>query len=601
MGLLLLVPGVVLAQGAPGTFDPGLQKTIADLTSYVITALNVGTWMIFVLLSQLIDPRVIFDLGNAGEEGALLVILNSIWQLSRDLMNVVFALILIGAAIYTIVKANKQFLAEYAPKFILAVIAVNFSWFVPRLILDVANVATATVYGVPELIANNQCTVQSSSDEVAGVACQLIDNTDPDNPIYNCPCTYIRNAAIFVDDDEKRRLNLQDGVNGWESIMGDFIWIQKGILTPNAVSGQSTVLNGLIVNHARLQYLGKVPRPLADGEEITQMFVFILRQLIMLVIHIALFFPLAALLVAFLIRIPILWVTMAFMPFYFLSLIPGLERFGENLDTKKLLFENFLRAAFLPTMVAVPMVVGYIMLNAAMQVPANPLNQVQIPLIDEVNNFYQLLWLFTALAIMWMGVFAALRSNEFVGKFTEGIRSVGEGFGKVAVKAPLAVPLPGAGGRTPLQLSRQFSPGSLNALLNAGLTKDNLRKWRGGEVDPRMDKRRDFATNIRGNEAQLKQIRDALAKGDDVTREEFDRMIKALKENGLTHINRINIVDELRKVEEEHKLGFEINPTILKENADKYKKSFDEDEKKDEESKEEETGTETPEEETPSP
>src|SRR3989338_3810438 len=139
------VAEVAFAQGAPAApiIPQGVDTAIASIVTKMITGINMMTWVIFVFLNYLLDPLYIFDLGPQGQEGALMQMLNNIWQLSRDLMNVLFAVLLIVAAIYTIITAKKEFISQHAPKFLMAVILVNFSWFIPRVLFDVANVATA--------------------------------------------------------------------------------------------------------------------------------------------------------------------------------------------------------------------------------------------------------------------------------------------------------------------------------------------------------------------------------------------------------------------------------------------------------------------------
>ena len=46
-----------------------------------------------------------------------------------------------------------------------------------------------------------------------------------------------------------------------------------------------------------------------------------------------------------------------------------------------------------------------------------------------------------ALFVMWTGVFAALKKDEFIGRFIEPIKSQGEALGQVALKLPLSAPI----------------------------------------------------------------------------------------------------------------------------------------------------------------
>ena len=167
-GLLIasLMPATASAQA--DLFPQGMEQQISTVFNVVIGGLNILAWVMFVILQFLLDPDLMF--GEGGQDGAFMTKLNDIWVLSRDLVNIVFAVVLIGAAVYVVVRAKKEIISEYAPKFILSVILVNFSWFVPLLVLDISNVAAAAVFGIPSMIMeDNACKVYSSTDLPGGL------------------------------------------------------------------------------------------------------------------------------------------------------------------------------------------------------------------------------------------------------------------------------------------------------------------------------------------------------------------------------------------------------------------------------------------------
>lgn len=456
--VIFLLPDTVLAQVAGGgtTLPTGIEATIATMVSQLIGFINILIWVLFIFLNFVLDPQFIFDLDN----GEFMGILNTIWQLSRDLMNVGFALMLVGTAIYTIVTANKEFVTAHAKKFILAVVLVNFSWFFPRVILDVANVATSTIYGIPSLLFEgsgaNSCKYQTTKNESA--ACTPSASSIPGATIYDCPCRVVTNMDMFMSKDERAA---HTDADGWQC-QADVICIQTRPWAPNLVSGHSAILNGLIMNHAHLQTLATVPS-VKNSDSISEMTQFLLIQGIIVVIHIALFFPLLAMFVVFLIRIPILWLTIAFMPFIFLNfVISGNELTGM---TKKI-WEEFIKAAFLPAMVAVPLAVGFILVNAGAQLAPSSIAGIKIRLIDGISNYWQLLWLLMTLGVFWVGTFAALeRAGGFYAKVAQSIKGYGEAWGKVALKAPLSVPLPGMS-MTPLTMMRAVNPRTIDAKIS---------------------------------------------------------------------------------------------------------------------------------------
>lgn len=482
---LLLLPMAAMAQGM--TFPSGLQTTIASFTVHIIAGMNLLTWVFFVYLTILLDPSFIF---NTQDGAGFITVLNNIWILSRDLMNIAFALALIGAAVYTIVTAKKDFVAAHIKTFILAVILVNFSWFIPRVILDVANVASSAIYGIPSLLVergiSEQCRFTTSMDMRPNVSCNEIPpQTEGGSTTYNCQCAMLVDAEFFLSDKRASELaspapeQLPDGVQGppkpaestWECPLGSVMCLEFKNLDMNTVAGHSAVLNGLIVNHARLQGLAGVP-PVGNGSEVDAMIKFMLQQMMVLIIHAALFFPLAAMAAAFAIRIPVLWITIAFMPFALLKFIVPQEYTG---DYPQKIWDWFLKAAFLPAMVAVPLTIGFILVNAGVQMlnattVVSRINTIGFRLADGVSNLFELLWLGITLGVLYAGVFTVLGKVEFVAPVTDFIKNIGKGMGAAVLKAPLALPfIPGPGGSktSVMQHLKQIDPRAISQKLSS--------------------------------------------------------------------------------------------------------------------------------------
>ena len=143
---------IVHAQNANslGVDKAGIQSlvsNIAVINTFLYVILLVGLNMMQYLMSS-----------DFFSNGTMMGALNTIWILSRDIVNVIFALMLVGVAVYTIVTADAKFVKEKLVHFLMAVVLVNFSWFFPRVIIDVSNILTATVFSIPQLLpAGSQC------------------------------------------------------------------------------------------------------------------------------------------------------------------------------------------------------------------------------------------------------------------------------------------------------------------------------------------------------------------------------------------------------------------------------------------------------------
>ena len=393
------------------------------------------------LCSALLDPEFIFAInGLQTSGGAGPGVLLGIWQFSRNITNVILAFVLIFVALYTVIVPTKAGdFKTYVPKFILAVILVNFSWFFPRVILDTANVLTATIFSLPETVGT-----ECKREDAAGV---------------EGPCLYIQETWLFPESPRK---NAKDDASRTECIehaatdkvnyrkINNLVCIKLGPYEENFNTGLA-VLHGLYVNHMRIIDAGKVisdPGP-ADGAwaGLEKLGVFVVQFMFVLFYMVATLFPLIAIVVVLLIRIPILWLTVAFMPFMFVGFVMG-EKMGEA-NTMGI-FRHFVKAAFLPAIIAIPLSVGFIMLNMALggTCPTDGsysyLCKDQGALVGGIRNLWTLLWNFVAVMVMWIGVFSAIKKVDpaIYGGAVSVIEGVGKNWGKFALQAPLALPLP---------------------------------------------------------------------------------------------------------------------------------------------------------------
>jgi hypothetical protein len=457
-----------------------IQQNIGWIVTWAITAMNLGVWIIFTMLAQLLDTSAFLDQN-------MLNVLNEVWQLARDLVNIAFAVILIGAAIYTVVTAKREFIAEHLKKFVLAVVLVNFSWFIPRVIIDVGNIAAATVFDIPSMLVQNgnaQCRysspVQINLQGAPVPACSNIPNTNPQQ--FDCPCAAVLDAKFFIDQQTANTLLPTDG---WNPILGNTLYVRLADMNSlQNVAPSYVVLNGLIINHARLMGLAAVP-PSVQNNQVSALIMFLLQEAIVLLLHVALFFPLAAMLLAFAIRIPVLWLTIAFMPFMVLKFVVPEQYTGEY---PQKIWENFLKAAFLPAIVGIPLTIGFIMVNAGQKANIlSPLQNISLPLTGSISNYQQLMWLIMVLGIIWVGVFSTLEKMGVMAMGSQAIKGAGEGLGKLAVRAPLSVPLiPGTNmsllgmARAPRRISSAFESndtfGQAMADLRQGGVSDKFKQ-----------------------------------------------------------------------------------------------------------------------------
>ncbi len=548
--VILLFPEVASAQGntAAQTFVAGATR----MTTLLITILNFFAWFFLSILDHIMDPKFIFALNpQTGEDGPLLFMLREIWQFTRDLVNIGFAIALIIGAIMMIVTADGTKLKEHMPKFVLGLVLVNFSWFIPRVVFDVSQVLTYTVYQIPSLMGNDGCTVPANGQDVAPRPCKIVLKFK----FFEEQTRTVR-AADGVDT--------ADGSTGWSCPLPPLVCIQTVDIdqADAQVRSSTRVLDGLVVNHARLQWLADAQLTQAEvqlgpgrptGEALQRLVSTVVKLVIILVLHIAIVFPLAAMCAAFFIRIPVLWVSMAFMPLVALGYAFPKLREGDYAELFWKWQEHFLQAVILPIRVAVPFVIGFIMLNAGAQVDA-PDNLGDLPLLPifvGVRDLWQMIWMGIAIFIIWDQSFKALSKDKagFMGHFTDKIQGIGSSLGSIATQIPMSIPLIPVPGRAGEHISagqalRAIDPRLLASQLKSmprlekGMFAQNagIRPQAPQELSQFMQKQRQN-NNIHITQ-NVQNLTNAAANGDaKVQREQIEKTVREMRTQFRTQTN----------------------------------------------------------------
>lgn len=570
-------PGLGAAAGA--ALGPGAVADIGipaeTINAFAVTAgwlmyvLNFLSWMLFFLLDKIMDPTWIFDLQVTGEDGALLNMLHQIWQLCRDLVNIGFALLLLAGAIRMIIMADTSKIKEKMPKFIIALILVNFSWFIPRAIFDVSQVLAYTAYQIPSIIGADGCKLPPENPGANG-----------NNALRDCEIIV---DVVFLEETDKVDAN---GVHetkgaGWHCPLPlpfEFLFCYKRAQVGAAADPQprSKILSGLFINYARMNTLTSIvdprggPRPAPvigrdPFDVLRKTLNYVIKIIIVLFIQIALFFPLLALTAAFFLRIPVLWVTMAFMPLVAVGYVMGEHLKAFN--PMEVILKQFLQAVFIPVKVAIPFVIGFMMLNvgALTRAPGAIADLAPISLISEVRDLWQMIWLIIALGIIWRYSFKVLKADgdSIIGMFTDRIEGFGKTLGQIAYRAPLSIPfMPMPGGKpgekvSPMQLKDAFNLQQINQDLrasgNIAAVKDRVKaKLQGGvtnninvgiEVYEKMNNKEDVSKPIKividpnenDNNKKLRALKESLKK------------LRAADPNSTKGIRDMDLVESLIK------------------------------------------------------
>ena len=158
-----LLPFVTEAFAAP---EDAANKSfeVKDFLNKIVAALTVGfkviqqlIWPVLLLMGPLLDNSLIY---GPGIEDRLF----DIWVQFRNLTNLIIAILLIGVTLYNLLgigEGGTYELKSFFKKMVIALVAINFSFFGARLILDASNVVTTFAFSLPN-------TVQSHSADSLG-------------------------------------------------------------------------------------------------------------------------------------------------------------------------------------------------------------------------------------------------------------------------------------------------------------------------------------------------------------------------------------------------------------------------------------------------
>jgi hypothetical protein len=459
-------------------FDPeGLVKKVAEFSQY---------------LHRLFLPMINFFAFQTGNflgndyiyEGDMGGMLKKIWIVSRNVVNIIFVLILLGLALKEIfwLKEEGSDLKKNLVKFTLLLIAVNFSWLATKVVLDASNVATNVVFSIPmgvsgtgidELITQ-QCDVTQCEDGAkdcrqkttglcAPSAIYAPADADPKNWQYmkasECEANDIEgkyygkpdsafidggkdiNPAIATKEGEPENPNKTYQTKTtycWDTV--DLFKYKKNTATIYLTYGMARIQN--LINST-------------GTESITQLTVAIILSLLIQVVFTV---ALMALFIALIIRMAVLWVFVAFSPLLviFLFFNKGMEG-GIGSGEGNFSIKGFMKWALVPVKVGAVFSVSFLMVTAGQAIGLKDVDffdkvgsggvEVTAKLLKVKSLFMgmdtiqEFIWLLVTIIILWVGVFAVLGEMPGVKIISDYINQQGTRAGKWLATTPYWAPI----------------------------------------------------------------------------------------------------------------------------------------------------------------
>ena len=393
----------------PYDFDKVLMDMIQGWSVFITWMYKI-VWLVLAMIGALLDSSGLMALKAGAEPDSLSIIdaLRDVWRIFRDFVNIGFVLVLLGIAIYNVIAPPGEGsfqLKTILPKFVIAIIAVNFSFQLCLVVVDASNVLTFAVAAIPDAVGK-----MPALDATA--AC-------PDEATveqYPAICTGVGQLS----DDLTYLQDLKDAGS------------MPAVLA----------FNFLKLHALKVVASTEDPKPL----DIT------VSMLSDLVIFAVIMLSLVAMLIVLVVRIVIIWIILAVSPFlFFFWVLPDYAKKLQEFDIQ----EKFIQHVFAPVIMVAALSIGIIMLSAISDFKTtdpldSPRYNVRLEKLNYKDDAIQTLadFLIQAMGIIiiWVGVFGAA-SKTGASFLTDGIKNFGQNAGKWIAKSPAyATVVPGKGG-----------------------------------------------------------------------------------------------------------------------------------------------------------
>jgi hypothetical protein len=414
--VLLAIPLVAQAAGSGTTFDDAV-KAVFSFFSLILTAIQAVLWPILLLIGNLLNNDLLFS-------GGMQTMLLNIWTAIRDFVNILFVLGLLFVAVYNILgfAPDDYSIPKILPKIAIGLIAVNFSFLMCKVVLDVVNVTTTAIFAVP--MASNA----------------LVKYKDPLNQgvLEKNFCNKVMKSTSEVSQqsiDEMKKSNPYCELKDKNNTSAGYKLTQFGIDFFSSFNSR----NAAMVMAFELMQITSIDdvdtKAVGDTKTLAINSIF---SLIFLVIYGTSYI---ALFVVMLVRVIILWISIALMPLSFLGMSFGKVKsaLGDK-DPMKLFFSH----ALIPINVSVVLTIGMIMITQLKQIVPDitysTTPQTLGAITSNMSTLQSIMAGLATAAFIWIAAFTAMKGTMADGVVNK-IKGTVQGFGENIIKLPLYAPI----------------------------------------------------------------------------------------------------------------------------------------------------------------
>jgi hypothetical protein len=440
LAVTLVIPNPAFAQAAqpaagnvnPPTESTAEQEIISKMLTVCIqisTAFSRILWPILLLIGGLLKNDILY---NSGMETRLL----DLWGQMRDFVNILFVLVLLAIAFYNVMGGSDQSfqIKTVLPKFVIALILVNFSYIGIKVVLDGVNVLTTAIFALPASVTEERGKLATESPDSQVPYCEGIYSK-----------TYYQQSQRDAAEKDPNGL-LCDENRHFTAKAKEFFRTYDGNNAAIAIA-----LNLGNVSSLDDVYAAKVNLKLHD------LFINSIFSVIFYVIYTTAFVCMFVVLVA---RLCVLWLCIVISPFAALLYVLPEKMKGMVTGGEMNVKEQFINHAFIPIPIALVMTIGFILLQGfkmgQTQRVGMDTSTLGIGFLASGTSTLQDLIIGVAMVgFLWKGIFAAMDktvAKSVVDKIKGGVGAVGKFVGDSWKYIPF-LPVSTAEGSTKLSLA----------------------------------------------------------------------------------------------------------------------------------------------------
>lgn len=421
-------------------------------------------WPILVLIGGLMDNSLLFGEGMEAR-------LREIWIPMRNLVNILFVLILVGIALYNVLglgEDNSQYSIKSAlPKIVVGIIAINFSFLGIKVFLDAINVLTVSIFAIPGEVSRSIAEINlEPSDEIALCSSltkiaesEAAGETEGDKElqiIRDVAGEYklTTNAVDLAGIKAEIATALEDHPTITQEKFDQEVQARKAAAICsggrlNSVGKQflarynsKNAAFAMAINMGQVHHLKEVD--FSSLQNIEDLAINVIFSVVLFLIYTTSFL---ALFVVLLGRLVVMWISIAISPLLLLLLAaPDLK---SKLGGLSEVTDQFVKNAIAPVIIALAMTVGWIMLDAIKGVDysaseafkVDPSAGIPVVGLNTLQNFMVSLG---TIGVIWTGVFAAAKGTIAEGVVTtigDGVKKAGKWLGALPLKHTPFIPI----------------------------------------------------------------------------------------------------------------------------------------------------------------